>query len=233
MASGVCVITGVGPGNGAALSRRFASAGYRVAMLARSEERLKEFEAQIQGTKGYPADVSDPVAVSDVFARIRRELGPVNVLLHNAGSGVFSDFLQTAPEAFELSWRINALGLLLCGKEAARDMLELGSGAIVVTGATASLRGGTNFAAFAPAKAAQRSLAQSMARSLGPRGIHVAYVIVDGVIDMPITRQFLPDRPDEFFLKPDAIAEAVQWIVEQDRSAWTFEVDLRPYCEKW
>jgi NAD(P)-dependent dehydrogenase (short-subunit alcohol dehydrogenase family) len=233
MASGVCVVTGVGPGNGAALSRRFASAGYRVAMIARSEERLKEFEAQIQGTTGYPADVSDPGAVSEVFARIRRELGPVNVLLHNAGSGVFGDFMQTAPEAFELSWRINALGLLLCGKEAARDMLELGRGAIVVTGATASLRGGANFAAFAPAKAAQRSLAESMARSLGPRGIHVAYVIIDGVIDIPITRQFLPDRPDEFFLKPDAIAETMQRIVEQDRSAWSFEVDLRPFCEKW
>jgi NAD(P)-dependent dehydrogenase (short-subunit alcohol dehydrogenase family) len=233
VASGVCVITGVGPGSGAALSRRFASAGYRVAMLARSEMRLKDFEAQIQGTKGYPADVSDPVTVSDVFARIRRELGPVNVLLHNAGGGVFSDFLRTSPEAFEQSWRINALGLLLCGREAARDMLELGRGAIVVTGATASLRGGANFAAFAPAKAAQRSLAQSMARSLGPRGIHVAYVIVDGVIDTPATRQFFPDRPDEFFLKPDAIAETVQRVVEQDRSAWTFEVDLRPFGEKW
>jgi NAD(P)-dependent dehydrogenase (short-subunit alcohol dehydrogenase family) len=233
MASGVCVITGVGPGNGVAFSRRFASAGYRVAMLARSEERLKEIEGKIPGTAGYPADVSDPVAVREVFERIRSDLGPVKVLLHNAGSGVFGDFHQIDAETFEQSWRTNALALLLCGKEAVRDMLEMKSGAIVVTGATASLRGGANFAAFAPAKAAQRSLAASMARSLGSKGIHVAYVIVDGVIDIPITRQFLPDRPDDFFLKPDAIAETVLQIVKQDRSAWTFEVDLRPFCEKW
>ena len=112
-------------------------------------------------------------------------------------------------------------------------MLDAARGAIIVTGATASLRGGANTAAFAAAKAAQRSLAQSAARSLGPKGIHVAYVIVDGVIDMPTTRTLLPDQPDEFFLKPDAIAETVYHIAHQDPSAWTFEVDIRPHVEKW
>ena len=229
----VCVVTGVGPGNGASFSCRFAAAGYRVAMLARSQERLSEFEAQIPGAKGYATDVGEADAVRETFARIRADLGPVDVLVHNAGSGTFGSFLDTKPETFEQAWRINALGLLLCGQEAVKDMLNAGRGAVIVTGATASLRGGAGFAAFAPAKAAQRSLAESMARSLGPQGIHVAYVIVDGVIDIPRTRQALRDRPDEFFLQPDRIAETVLHLVEQDRSAWTFELDLRPYGEKF
>lgn len=233
MASRVCVITGVGPGNGAAFTRKFAAAGYKVAMLARSADRLKEMEGSIPGTRGYATDVSDPGQVAETFARIRGDLGAVSVLLHNAGSGLFGDFLNTTPEMFEESWRTNSLALLLCGQEAARDMLEAGEGVIVVTGATAALRGGANFAAFAPAKASQRVLAQSMARLLGPKGIHVGYVIVDGVIDMPRTREFLADRPDEFFLKPDAIADTVMHLVEQDRSAWTFEVDVRPFGENW
>ena len=112
-------------------------------------------------------------------------------------------------------------------------MLNAGRGSVIVIGATASLRGGAGTAAFAPAKAAQRSLAQSMARSLGPQGIHVGYVVVDGVIDMPRTRQLLRDRPDDFFLKPDEIADTVYHLVEQDRSAWTFELDLRPFGEKF
>ncbi len=229
----VCVVTGVGPGNGASFSRSFAAAGYQVAMLARSQERLSEFEVQIPGAKGYATDVGEADAVRETFARIRADLGPVDVLVHNAGSGTFGSFLDTKPETFEQAWRINALGLLLCGQEAVKDMLNAGRGAVIVTGATASLRGGAGFAAFAPAKAAQRSLAESMARSLGPQGIHVAYVIVDGVIDIPRTRQALRDRPDEFFLQPDRIAETVLHLVEQDRSAWTFELDLRPYGEKF
>ncbi len=229
----VCVVTGVGPGNGASFSRRFAAAGYRVAMLARSEERLRELEAQIPGAKGYASDVADAAAVDKTFARIRADLGPVDVLVHNAGSGTFGSFLDTQPDAFEQAWRVNALGLLLCGQQAVKDMLNAGRGSVIVIGATASLRGGAGTAAFAPAKAAQRSLAQSMARSLGPQGIHVGYVVVDGVIDIPRTRAFLRDRPDEFFLKPDEVAESVYHLVEQDRSAWTFELDLRPFGEKF
>ena len=231
MSGSVCVITGVGPGNGAAFSRRFAAAGYRVAMLARSPELLRALEHELPNARGYVVDVADASSVHEGFARIRRELGAVQVLIHNAGSGTFGDFLHTTPESFESAWRVNALGLLLCGQEAAQDMS--GGGAIIVIGATASLRGGANFAAFAPAKAAQRALAQSMARSLGPQGIHVAVVIVDGVIDIPRTRAMLPDRPAEAFLAPDHIAHTVLHLVEQDRSAWTFELDLRPFGERW
>lgn len=233
MSSPVCVITGVGPGNGAAFTRKFAQAGYRVAMLARDAKRLHTLEAEIPNTRGFPTDVGDAAAVRATFAGIRAQLGSVNVLIHNAGSGTFGAFMSTTPAELELSWRTNTLALLLCGQEAASDMLARGDGSIVVIGATASLRGGANFAAFASAKAAQRSLAQSMARGFGSQGIHVAYVIVDGVIDIPNTRALFPDRPDDFFLKPDAIATTVHHVVQQPRSAWTFEIDVRPFAEKW
>jgi NAD(P)-dependent dehydrogenase (short-subunit alcohol dehydrogenase family) len=233
MASQVCVVAGVGPGNGAAFSRRFSDEGYRVAMLARSAERLSELEGQIPGARGYACDVGDADQVQDVCSRIRSDLGPVNVLVHNAGSGSFSTFMDTPPDTLLEGFQTNTLSLLLLGQQVVPDMLNAGAGAIVVVGATASLRGGVNFAAFAASKAAQRSLAQSMSRSLGPQGIHVAYVIVDGVIDIPATRRFFQDRPDDFFLRPDAIAETVWYLVRQDRSAWTFEVDVRPFGEKW
>ena len=229
----VCVVTGVGAGTGAALCRRFAAGGYRVAMMARSAEPLEKLAAEIDGARAYPTDVGDAAAVRSTFARIRADLGPVDVLLNNAGSAKFGDFMNLADADFEDAWRTNALGLLVCGQEAARDMIERGAGAIVVTGATASVRGGAGFAGFAPAKAAQRSLAQSMARSLGPKGVHVAYAIVDGVIDMPMTRAFMPDRADEEFLAPESIAEVFFQVAHQERSAWTFEFDLRPHGESW
>jgi NAD(P)-dependent dehydrogenase (short-subunit alcohol dehydrogenase family) len=233
MANPVCVVTGVGPGNGCAFSERFAREGYRVAMLARSADALKDFESRISGTRGYACDVADPDSVRDVFAQLRSELGPVEVLIHNAGSGVFNGFLETDAGQLEQAWRVNTLGLFLCARAVVDDMLEAERGAIVVSGATASLRGGAGTAAFASAKAGQRSLAQSMARQLGPRGIHVALVVIDGVIDIPRTRAFLKDRPDDFFLKAEAIADSVYHVATQDRSAWTFEVDVRPFGEKW
>lgn len=233
MANEVCLVTGVGAGTGASLVRRFASAGYQVAMLARSEGQLRALEREVRGARAYVTDVADAEAVAKTVARVRAELGPVSVLLHNAGSGSFASFLEVTPEIFEAAWRVNALALLVLMREIVPDMQRAGGGAIVVTGATASLRGGPVTAAFAAAKAAQRSLAQSAARALGPEGIHVALVIVDGVIDMPRTREFLADRPDDFFLKPDAIADTVFHLVHQDRSAWSFEVDLRPFGEKW
>jgi len=233
MANEVCLVTGVGAGTGASLVRRFASAGYQVAMLARSEGQLRALEREVRGVRAYVTDVADAEAVAKTVARVRAELGPVSVLLHNAGSGSFASFLEVTPEIFEAAWRVNALALLVLMREIVPDMQRAGGGAIVVTGATASLRGGPVTAAFAAAKAAQRSLAQSAARALGPEGIHVALVIVDGVIDMPRTREFLADRPDDFFLKPDAIADTVFHLVHQDRSAWSFEVDLRPFGEKW
>lgn len=233
MSQPVCVIPGAGPGNGAALARRFAQAGYAVAMLARSKERLEELAEGIDGAHAYGCDVGDPQDVTRVFKHIRAELGPVSALLYNAGSGQWGTVDQTTPETLEAAWRVNTLGLLACVRESLGDMREAGSGSIVVTGATASLRGGASFTAFASAKAAQRSLAQSMARQLWPEGIHVALAIVDGVVDTPRTREMLPDKPEDFFLQPGDIAESIYFLTQQPRSAWTFELDLRPYGETW
>ena len=229
----VCVVTGVGAGTGAALCRRFAAGGYRVAMLARSREKLAELEKEIEGARAYPTDVTDAAALRATLGRIRDELGAPGVVLHNAGNASFGDLLNVSTEKFEQAWQINALALFVCGQELAPDMIAAGGGTMIVTGATASLRGGAAFAAFAPAKAAQRSLAQSMARLLGPKGIHVVYAVIDGVIDMPTTRAFMANAPKESFLSPDAIAESYWWLTQQDRSAWTFELDLRPFGEKW
>jgi len=153
--------------------------------------------------------------------------------VHNAVSGHFGEFLSVDAETLERTFRTNVVSLLHLGQAVAPDMIARGGGAIVVTGNTSAWRGSANFAAFAPSKAAQRILAQSMARSLGPKGIHVAYVVIDAVIDVPWTRQAFASQPDEFFAKPDAIAETVFHLAHQDRSAWTFEVDLRPFGEKW
>jgi NAD(P)-dependent dehydrogenase (short-subunit alcohol dehydrogenase family) len=160
-------------------------------------------------------------------------MGPASVLVHNAVSGAFAEFLDVAPEVLEGTLRTNVLSLLHLGQAVVPQMLASGGGAIVVTGNTSAWRGSANFAAFAPSKAAQRILAQSMARSLGPKGIHVAYVVIDAVIDVPWTRQAFAGKPDEFFARPDAIAETVYHVAHQDRSAWTFEVDLRPFGERW
>jgi len=229
----VCIVAGVGPGTGTALARRFAAGGYRVAMLARNAERLEALEREIDGSRGYSVDVTDAALVKQSLERIRLEMGPPSVLVHNAVSGHFGEFLDVEPDTLENTFRTNVLSLLLLGQGVAPDMLASGGGAIVVTGNTAAWRGVASFAGFAPSKAAQRILAQSMARSLGPRGIHVAYVVVDAVIDVPWTRQAFATKPDDFFARPDAIADTVFHVAHQDRSAWTFEVDLRPFGEKW
>ena len=229
----VCVVAGVGPGNGAALARRFAAGGYRVAMLARNEERLEALEKEVDGSRAYAVDLTDREVVGQVFERIDEDLGCPNVLVHNAAAGAFKTFLELEPETLEHTFRTNTMSLLHCGQEAARRMLQKDGGAIVVTGNTSAWRGMPNFAGFAPTKAAQRILAQSMARSLGPQGIHVAYVIIDAVIDLSWTRKRFPDKPDEFFIQPADIADSVWNVAHQPRSAWTFELDLRPFGEKW
>ncbi len=229
----VCLVTGVGEGTGASLCRRFAAGGYAVAMLARSGARLAELARGISGARPFAVDVADADALRQVLAEVREEIGPVEVAIHNAGAAAFGDVLQVSASQLEEAWRVNVLALFVLGQELGGEMAERGSGAILATGATASLRGGAGFAAFAPAKAAQRSLIQSMARALGPRGVHVGYVVVDGVIDLPRTRRLFSGRPDEDFLRPDAIAEAFYFLAHQDRSAWTLELDLRPFTERF
>ena len=229
----VCAIIGIGPGNGLALVRRFCQQGYRVAMLSRNRDYLKELENTIEGATAFACDATDPEQVSSAFSQIRERLGPVSTLLYNAGGGIFKNFEQCTPEEFEQSWRVNCFGLLLAARAVVGQLREHAQANLIVTGASAAWRGRANSAPFAAAKAAQRSLAQSLARQLGPENIHVAYVVIDGVIDLPRTRQALPDKPDSFFLSADAIADTVWALCQQERSAWTFELDLRPFGESW
>ena len=229
----VCVIVGVGPGNGVAFSRKFSQQGYRVAMLARNLEYLKQLETEITDSHGYQYDVTDVEMAREVFTRISKELGNISVLIYNAGAGAFANIDQTTVESFQRAWEVNARGLLVASQQVIPQMRKLQGGNIVIIGATASLKGGANFVPFASAKAAQRSLAQSLARYLDPEKIHVSYVIIDGVIDSIRTRQAMPDKSDNFFMLSDDIASSVFFLTQQPSSAWTFELDLRPYAEKW
>ena len=231
--SKLCVITGVGAGNGASFSRRFTREGYRVVMLARNLAYLETLAKEIPGSVAMECDVRDPGAIQQVFARIHEDMGTVDTLIYNAGAGEWASIMDTSLEGMESSWATNTLGLVACAQQVIPSMTENGEGNIMVIGATASLRGGAQSTAFASAKAAQRSVAQSMARDLGPKGIHVGYLIIDGIIDIERTRERFPDRADDFFMQPDAIADSVYALTQQDRSAWAFEIDLRPYGEKW
>jgi NAD(P)-dependent dehydrogenase (short-subunit alcohol dehydrogenase family) len=233
MTEPVCAVLGIGPGNGAAFARRFARAGYKLALLARSKTLSAELERELPAARAYECDAGNALSVERAFAAVRSELGEVDVLIYNAGSGVWGNVEQITAEGFEQSWRVNALGALLASQQVIPAMKQRGRGNIVFIGATASRRGAIRTAAFAPAKAAQRSLAESMAKHLGPAGVHVSLIIIDGVIDLPRTRAQLTDKPDSFFLKPDDIAETVYFVTEQPRSAWSFEVDVRPFGEVW
>jgi NAD(P)-dependent dehydrogenase (short-subunit alcohol dehydrogenase family) len=227
------VVAGVGPGIGAALARRFAAEGRQVAMLSRDKTHADALATEIPGARGFVCDVSEEASVKACFAAIRADLGEVDVLLFNAGSGAFADVETITAEQFEQAWRVNALGAFLCSREVIPAMKAEGQGAIVFIGATASRRGGKMTAAFAPAKAAQRSLAESMARSLWPAGIHVALIVVDGVVELARTRASMPDKPDDFFVDPDGVAEIAWSLTQQSRQAWTFELEARPFGENW
>jgi NAD(P)-dependent dehydrogenase (short-subunit alcohol dehydrogenase family) len=229
----VCLISGVGPGTGSALARRFTEGGYRVALLARNEERLAALEKQLPNAKGYRCDVSDPAEIEAVGCAVERDLGNPSVVVHNAVGGAFGTFREIDPAILNRNFQVNTMGLLYLARRFTPAMVDAGSGAVIVTGNTSALRGKPGFAGFAPTKAAQRILAEAIARELGPQGVHVAYVIVDAVIDLEWTRKRYPERPDDFFIKPRAIADEIWHVVRQDRSAWSFNVELRPFGENW
>ncbi len=229
----VCAVVGVGPGNGAALARTFAKAGYALALIARSAEFATELAATFAEARAYVCDIAEEAGVAETFGRIRAELGDVDVLIMNAGTGAWGSIETISPGQFEAAWRTSALGTLLASQQVIPAMKRCGQGTILVIGATASLRGVPSTAAVAPAKAAQRILAESMARTLGPAGIHVSVLILDGVVDMPAARTHFADKPEAFFIKPDAVAETALALVRQDRSAWSFLTDVRPFGETW
>lgn len=202
-------------------------------MLARNAERLDALAAETPGTHAFACDVTDGDALADVVARVTNELGAPGVVIHNAVGGAFGEFMDIAPEVLERNFAVNTLALLRLGQLVAPAMVARGSGAIICTGNTAAYRGKPTFAGFAPTKAAQRILAESMARSLGPKGVHVGYVAIDAVIDLAWTRRRSPDRADDFYCKPADIAGEVWHLAHQPKSAWSFDVTIRPFGETW
>lgn len=230
---GLCIVVGVGSGNGESFARKFAEEGYRVAALARNEEKLEELVGDIDGVTPFRNDATDLEQTEAVHNRIREELGEPEVVLYNAGSGVWGTFDDVDAEDLRGSWEVNTLGLFHTAKQVLPSMRERGSGAFGVTGATATTRGKPFTTAFAQAKAAQHHLAESLAREFGPDGVHVFYFVVDGVVDTPSTREFMSEKDDDFFLAPDEIAHSVYAVAHQPKSAWTFEFDLRPFGEEW
>jgi short-subunit dehydrogenase len=229
----VVVVTGVGPGTGAAIARRFSIGGCTVAMLARTNERLAALERELVNANGYPCDVTDERQLDATIEAVRRDLGTPTVLIHNAVGGAFGNFLEIDPQVLNRNFQVNTMALLHLARRLAPDMVAAGEGAIVASGNTSALRGKANFAGFAPTKAAQRILAESIARELGPKGVHVAYVLIDAVIDLEWTRKRFSEAPDDFFIKPAAIADEIWHVAHQDRSAWSFNVEVRPFGETW
>lgn len=225
----LALVTGVGPGTGSAIARRFARGGYRVAMLARDPGRLKALEAEIEDTIAAPCDVTDAGALEQVLAQV----GPPKVVVHNAVGGAFGSFTEIDPAVLRRNFEINTMALLHLARLTTPAMVEAGQGALIVTGNTSALRGRPNFAGFAPTKAAQRILSESIARELGPKGIHVAYLVIDAVIDVPTQRARHPHAPDDFFIQPASIAEEVYHLVHQPRDAWSFVAEVRPFHEPW
>ncbi len=231
----VAAVAGVGPGLGASLARKFAREGCRVALLARSSDFLESLTNELRG-KGalaFPTDIGEADQVGRAFRRIRQQLGPVDLLVNNASAGgpFGQPFVEITPESFTRGWQVGVLGSFLCSQAVVPDMLKQGAGCILFTGATSSVRGAA--ITFSSAKFGLRGLAQAIARELWPKGIHVAHIIVDGVIQESEFSMETEDQAAEPLMNPAAIAETYWGLVKQDRSAWTLELDLRPHREKF
>ena len=241
MSPKVALVIGAGDATGGAVARRFARAGYIACCTRRTADKLVPLVERIRAeggqAHGYASDARNEAEVQALFAKIEAEVGPIEVLVFNIGANVRFGITETTERVFRKVWEMAALAGFLMGREAAKVMLPRGRGTIIFTGATASLRGREGFAAFAGAKHALRALAQSMARELGPKGIHVAHVLIDGAIDTRFIAENFPDRyatkSQDGILDPEAIAESYWQLHRQHRSAWTHELDLRPWMENW
>lgn len=228
----VAVIVGVGPGLGSALARRCARGGLATAVASRNRERIEPLAREVGG-QAYRCDAASEADVERLFAGVAADLGEPSLVVFNAGAFLPKPVTETGLGDFESCWRNLCLGGFLVGREAARRMAPKGRGTILFTGATASLRGSANFVNLAVGKFGLRALAQSMARELGPRGVHVAHIIIDGQIDEARRAPLRAERGPDSLLDPDAIAEAYWQLHCQQRSAWTLELDLRPWTEKF
>ncbi|WP_265112339.1 SDR family NAD(P)-dependent oxidoreductase [Halosolutus halophilus] len=228
------VIAGVGPGLGESLARKFVDEGCRVGLFARSTDYLEELATDLgDDAVAVPTDITDPEAVEAGFREVRDAFGPVDILVNHASGGSWKGVRDVSPDEFERAWRVSAYGALLCTREAVDDMLAEDGGTVVFTGATSAVRGRGGALGFSAAKFAVRGMAESLARELGPDGVHVAHVVIDGQIEPPAVRESQPDREGAEFLDPDAIADSYWHLVTQDRSAWTLELDLRPHVEEF
>ena len=237
MNGSVAAVLGVGPGLGAAVARRFAGEGFAVAMMARRGESLVEIRQDIEESGGkalpFSADATDPDSVAAAFERARSDLGDPEVLVYNAGAFQMGGVLEVSPAQFDECFRANCAGAFYAAREVLPAMVDAGRGTILLTGASAALRGKASFSALAVGKFGLRALAQSMAREFGPQGIHVSHVIIDGQINTPSIREMSPDREEHTLLSPDSIAETYWQLYSQDRTAWTLELDLRPSVESF
>ena len=238
-----CLIVGAGDGVGSAIARAFAREGLAVCITRRPRnlESLEAVAASIRAEGGeahaFGVDARNEAEMIALVDRVEAEIGPLQVVVFNIGANVRFPVVETTAQVYSKVWEMAALAGFFTGREAARVMTPRGKGTILFTGATASTRGGAGFSALAGAKAALRQLAQSLAREIGPKGIHVAHVVVDGMIDGTFARSIAPDiqtlLDEDAILKPDEIARNYVWLHKQQRSAWTFELDLRPWKENW
>lgn len=235
--SKVAVVLGVGPGLGAAVAHRFAREGFVVGLMARSSQQLTQIQSEIEQSGGkalsVTVDATDPASVKAAFEQVRSQLGSPEVFVYNAGAFKMAGILELTPEQFESSWKVNCFGAFLAVQQVLPAMLERGGGTILLTGATAAVRGSAKFAALAVGKFGLRALAQSLAREFGSQGIHVAHIIIDGMINTPRVRAMASEREEHTLVSPEAIAQTYWQLYQQDATAWTLELDLRPAVEKF
>jgi NAD(P)-dependent dehydrogenase (short-subunit alcohol dehydrogenase family) len=235
------LIVGAGDATGGAIARRLAREGFTACVIRRNEEKLAPLVAQIEAEGGkvraFGVDAREEEQVTALFDRIERDIAPLEIVVFNIGANVNFPIRDTTARVYRKVWEMACFAGFLTGREAARVMVPRQRGTIIFTGATASIRGRSGYASFSSAKHALRALAQSMAKELGPEGVHVAHVVIDGAIDTPWIRENFPDRaalkPQDGILEPDAIAEMYWMLYNQPRSAWTHELDLRPWMEAW
>ncbi|WP_417517158.1 SDR family NAD(P)-dependent oxidoreductase [Minwuia sp.] len=233
MAEKHCLVIGVGPGVGLHTVRAFRDEGYTVSMIARHAGRLESWAREEAGTHGYPADLVDIEGYKSVLRRIVDEQGLPDVIVYNAAMASFGAYEDITVESFETAFRVNATGLLVTAQTLCPAMVERGHGRLMVTGNTGSLRGKPNFIGWSPSKAGGRIVAEALARNLGPKNVHVAYIVIDALIDMPFARKRWPDLPDDVFAKPADLASEIYRVAHQPPSARSFLVEIRPSGEPW
>ncbi len=235
--SKVAVVLGVGPGLGAAVAHRFAREGFVVGLMARSSQQLTQIQSEIEQSGGkalsVTVDATDAASVKAAFEQVRSQFGSPEVFVYNAGAFKMAGILELTPDQFESSWKVNCFGAFLAVQQVLPAMVERGRGTILLTGATAAVRGSAKFAALAVGKFGLRALAQSLAREFGSQGIHVAHIIIDGMINTPRVRAMASEREEHTLVSPEAIAQTYWQLYQQDATAWTLELDLRPAVEKF